>query len=67
MESAALTRASRPLDEESRESLRALRGTGAGRDAAVARLHALIELVERGCPPALAVRILAPLEDRGAA
>jgi hypothetical protein len=26
-------------------------------------LHALIELVERGCPPALAVRILAPLED----
>lgn len=26
-------------------------------------LHALIELVERGCPPALAVRILAPLEQ----
>ena len=26
-------------------------------------LHALIELVERGCPPALAVRILAPLDD----
>jgi hypothetical protein len=25
-------------------------------------LHALIELVERGCPPALAARILAPLE-----
>lgn len=25
-------------------------------------LHALIELVERGCPTALAVRILAPLE-----
>jgi len=24
-------------------------------------LHALIELVERGCPPHLAVRILAPL------
>jgi hypothetical protein len=23
-------------------------------------LHALIELVERGCPPRLAVRILAP-------
>ncbi len=23
-------------------------------------LHALIELVERGCPPVLAVRILAP-------
>jgi hypothetical protein len=26
-------------------------------------LHVLIELVERGCPPALAVRILAPLEE----
>ncbi|HZQ65109.1 MAG TPA: hypothetical protein VFA66_07785 [Gaiellaceae bacterium] len=26
-------------------------------------LHALIELVEHGCPPVLAVRILAPLED----
>jgi hypothetical protein len=26
-------------------------------------LHALIELVERGCPPALAARILAPLAD----
>ena len=26
-------------------------------------LHALIELVERGCPPDLAVRILAPTED----
>ena len=25
-------------------------------------LHALIELVERGCPPELAERILAPLE-----
>jgi hypothetical protein len=25
-------------------------------------LHALIELVERGCPPELAIRILAPLE-----
>jgi hypothetical protein len=25
-------------------------------------LHALIELVERGCPPELALRILAPLE-----
>ena len=25
-------------------------------------LHALIELSERGCPPALAVRILAPLD-----
>jgi hypothetical protein len=26
-------------------------------------LHALIELVERGCPPDLAVRILAPLDE----
>lgn len=25
-------------------------------------VHALIELVERGCPPELAARILAPLE-----
>ena len=25
-------------------------------------LHALIELTEQGCPPRLAVRILAPLE-----
>ncbi len=28
-------------------------------------LHALIELVERGCPPPLAVRILAPLDYDG--
>jgi hypothetical protein len=28
-----------------------------------ADLHALIELVERGCPAPLAARILAPLED----
>ena len=26
-------------------------------------LHALIELVERGCEPELAVRILAPVEE----
>jgi hypothetical protein len=30
-------------------------------------LHALIELVERGCSPELAVRILAPLEEGNAA
>jgi hypothetical protein len=30
-------------------------------------LHALLELVERGCPPALAARILAPLEECSAA
>ena len=26
-------------------------------------LHALLELLERGCPPPLAARILAPAED----
>ena len=26
-------------------------------------LHRLIELVERGCPPGLAARILAPLDE----
>jgi hypothetical protein len=30
-------------------------------------LHALIEFVERGCRPDLAVRILAPLEEESAA
>jgi hypothetical protein len=30
-------------------------------------LHALIELAERGCPPPLAVRILAPLDAEGPA
>ena len=30
-------------------------------------LHALIDLVERGCPPELAVRILAPHEELGVA
>ncbi|MGH3031277.1 MAG: hypothetical protein ACRDNE_11045 [Gaiellaceae bacterium] len=30
-------------------------------------LHALIELVERGCSPELAARILAPSEDEAAA
>jgi hypothetical protein len=29
-------------------------------------LHALIELAERGCPPELAARILAPLEANAA-
>jgi hypothetical protein len=27
-------------------------------------LHAMLELVDRGCPAALAARILAPLDDR---
>jgi hypothetical protein len=30
-------------------------------------LHALIGLVERGCPPRLAIRILAPLDGGGSA
>ena len=30
-------------------------------------LHALIELTERGCPPELAARILAPLDEGAAA
>jgi hypothetical protein len=30
-------------------------------------LHALIELVERGCRPELALRIVAPLDDEVAA
>jgi hypothetical protein len=30
-------------------------------------LHALIELIERGCPPELAARILAPLDTEGPA
>jgi len=29
-------------------------------------LHALIELTERGCPPDLAVRIMAPLDEAAA-
>jgi hypothetical protein len=29
-------------------------------------LHALLELVDRGCTPALAARILAPLEEKPA-
>jgi hypothetical protein len=29
-------------------------------------LHALIELTEQGCPPELAVRIMAPLEETAA-
>jgi hypothetical protein len=29
-------------------------------------LHALLQLVERGCPPALAARILAPLDGYAA-
>jgi hypothetical protein len=30
-------------------------------------LHALLELIDRGCPPALAERIVAPLDGEGGA
>lgn len=39
------------------------RATSLATDAAI-DVHALLELVERGCPPHLAARILAPLEPR---
>jgi hypothetical protein len=49
--------------------LRCLRAAGLDRSAAqrLARdttfdLHALLELIDRGCPPELAVRIVAPLD-----
>jgi hypothetical protein len=29
-------------------------------------LHALLQLVDHGCPPALAARILAPIDEAGA-
>lgn len=32
-------------------------------DDAAVDLHALLELVDRGCPPHLAARILAPLDS----
>jgi hypothetical protein len=55
-------------------SWRAERLTAAGLSAQRARsiaadraydLHALLSLVDRGCPAALAARILAPLNQRG--
>lgn len=33
-------------------------------DTPAVDLHALLQLVDRGCPPQLAARILAPLEAR---
>jgi hypothetical protein len=47
-------------------------GFGADLAAALAAdrrtdLHALLELVERRCPPALAARILAPADDEAVA
>jgi hypothetical protein len=63
------TRSERQVDEVVRWRREQLAETGfslplAARVANDARydLHALIELVERGCPPELAARILAPLE-----
>ena len=61
------TRADREAIVRWRE--RQLRGAGFGGELAASLaadpqfdLHELIELVERGCPPPLAVRILAPLD-----
>ena len=58
-----------PVAEWRRERLIA---AGFGADLAVRLaedcaidLHAVLELVDRGCPPALAARILAPLDERG--
>jgi Glu-tRNA(Gln) amidotransferase subunit E-like FAD-binding protein len=63
------TRSERQVDEVVRWRREQLAETGfslplAAQVANDARydLHALIELVERGCPPELAARILAPLE-----
>ena len=60
---------SSPIAAWRRERLRAA-GFTAGLAARLAAdcaidLHAVLELVDRGCPPELAARILAPLDDRG--
>jgi hypothetical protein len=61
-----------PSEEERLADWRIGRLAAAGFDEALAAalagrrdvdIHALIELVERGCPPSLAARILAPLDD----
>ena len=68
------TTGERPVDDVARWRCEQLIGTGFARPLATrlagdARydLHALIELVERGCEPELAARILAPVEERHAA
>ncbi|WP_100500312.1 hypothetical protein [Geodermatophilus chilensis] len=38
---------------------------GALAEASSFDLHALLQLVERGCPPVLAARILAPADGEG--
>jgi hypothetical protein len=55
---------------EWRRSQLAGAGFGAELAAELARdcgidLHALLELTDRGCPPQLAARILAPQDDHG--
>ena len=67
------TRADAAVDEVLDWRRRQLTGTGfaprlAAAIAGDARydLHALIELVERGCRPDVAVRILAPLDEEKA-
>jgi hypothetical protein len=68
----------RPRDSEAKAIVawRRQRLAAAGFDtptaAALARnpsvdLHALLDLVDRGCPPGLAARILAPLEEEAEA
>ncbi|MGH3022461.1 MAG: hypothetical protein ACRDNI_02285 [Gaiellaceae bacterium] len=71
-----MSTSTRPSEPAAREVVawRRRQLTDAGFDrrlaAALARdcrmdLHAVVELVERGCPPDLAARILAPLEEEG--
>jgi hypothetical protein len=62
------------VDEVAHWRQEKLRGSGFSRELAAEiandssyDLHALIELVERGCSPDLAVRILAPLTHERAA
>lgn len=63
------TTAAPTVDEVFRWRRNQLRAAGFEPQLAVAiagsryDLHALIELVERGCSPRLAVRILAPLDE----
>lgn len=64
------------LDSEPPVAWRARRLRGAGFSKQLAALlaqepgydlHALLELIDRGCPPELAARILAPLDEESAA
>jgi hypothetical protein len=69
-EASSATHAAGPGDDLAgwREQRLLRAGFAAGLAASMAAdcavdLHALIELVERGCPPELAARIVAPLDD----